>query len=1016
MSKAKDFQRATAKRIIEIYRSGQKRVLLSDEVGLGKTIIARTVVEMAKTLPGIEDDGIYRVVYVCSNQNIIQQNTRNLGIPKEDIMQMRESRLSMQHLILQERKIQQEARQNTGLPQQLIPLTPSTSFSITSGAGNGAERALIYAILKEMNEFIGKETRLSHLLKTIYMGQNSWNYYIEEYCSRVKKCGYPYIKSIIQQLRQNKVFQDYKKEIIDCLDGKREIPFSIINKLRIAFAQVSLKQLEADLVIMDEFQRFSGLLNTESESEESMIAHEFFTNEHPYILLLSATPYKPYTTLEELNEANYDEQYEDFLKLMQFLFKKEPTGKESFHTVWEDYSNKLSHISCDTFDALVISKQKAEDKMYNVICRTERFREGLVKTIPLEKMSITGDDILAYCQMEKLLQKAKTVLERRKSRGGNIGINPSYKIPIEYIKSAPYLLSFMQKYQEGKTVTTAFKGKNVPVVKNSRSQRLLLKGGQIYNYKQIEPANAKLAAIENMLFKNHAEYLIWVPASQPYYTIPKNNVFALNKDFSKVLVFSAWEMVPRMLAVMLSYESERRNVLGAYKDEGITYKTNKKIGMNRMQEEGGDLLEYPSSYLVNCYNPQDYFGQDIEIIIQQIENKIRTDIDLLGIPTINKTSAESLLALIRKLEGKEVELKNIPQRAAKILAYMAIASPAVCMLRLLRKTIKPIDAPTNYDIVNAGDIAGSIVNLFNRRENSAAVELSTPKELTYYEQVLFYCVMGNLQAVLDEYCHMIDEGHHAELIVEKINATFISATPYRIHTTDSYCKDHVSPMPMRRSFAFDYAKVVQDKSLKHNGTLQQAFNSPFRPFVLATTSIGQEGLDFHWYTRKIVHWNLPSNPVDLEQREGRINRYKCLAIRRNVAKFFGDRSFANKEKDIWENMFDEADKQWRKDSSTDYSEMVPYWCLPKEIIREQYDKLEYIERLVPLYPMSIDELRYKRLIEVLSLYRLTMGQPRQEELLQLLEGKVTEEQMHQLLFDLSPYNRLLKTIKQPLHE
>jgi len=36
-----------------------------------------------------------------------------------------------------------------------------------------------------------------------------------------------------------------------------------------------------------------------------------------------------------------------------------------------------------------------------------------------------------------------------------------------------------------------------------------------------------------------------------------------------------------------------------------------------------------------------------------------------------------------------------------------------------------------------------------------------------------------------------------------------------------------------------------------------------------TTSIGQEGLDFHYYCRKIVHWNLPSNPVDLEQREGR---------------------------------------------------------------------------------------------------------------------------------------------------
>lgn len=1006
MSKAKDFQQATAERIIEIFKSGQKRVLLSDEVGLGKTIMARTVVEMAKTLPGIKDDGVYRVVYVCSNQNIIQQNTRNLGIPKEDIMQMQDSRLSMQHLILQERKMQQEAKQGTDLPQQLIPLTPSTSFSITSGAGNGAERALIFAILKGMDEFIGKEKRLFWLLKTMYMGKDSWIGLVNNYCSRVNCCGETYKKQIRDLLHSNQTFIQNVNAIADFVnsDGK-EMPFWMINKLRIAFAQVCLNQLEPDLVIMDEFQRFSGLLNTSSDSEESMIAHEFFSNEHPYILLLSATPYKPFTTLEELNEENCDEQYEDFLKLMRFLFKEDRSGNESFHTIWEDYSNKLSHISGEAFDALIISKQKAEDKMYEVICRTERYSEGLIKTMPLEKMAITGDDILAYCQMQKLLQKAKKQLDRKRNAGHNLGINPSYNIPIEYVKSAPYLLSFMQKYQEGKTVEAAFKDKDIPVVKNSRVQRLLLKGSQVYSYKEIEPANAKLKALEDILFKNNAEQLLWVPASQPYYSIPEENVFAKNKDFSKVLVFSAWEMVPRMLAVMLSYESERKNIVGAYKNDGITYITPRKVGMNRMIEEGGDLLVYPSSYLAKCYDYKLHYGEKIEILIDVLQKRIQTDIDNLGLPTLNTTSAELLLMLIKRLEGKDIELRGIPQRAARTLAYMAVASPAVCMLRILNNSMKPDGADINYDSANARDVAESIVALFNRRENSAAVELSTPKDLKYYEQVLYYCVMGNLQSVLDEYCHMIDEGKHADLLVDKLNATFISATPYRIHTTDSYCKEGGKPMPMRRSFAFDYAKVVQDKNLKHNGTLQQAFNSPFRPFVLATTSVGQEGLDFHWYTRKIVHWNLPSNPVDMEQREGRINRYKCLAIRRNIAKFFGNHAFLDDNKDAWENMFDEADKQWRKESSSNYSEMVPYWCLPKEIIRRHSGELEYIERIVPLYPMSIDEMRYRHLIDVLSLYRLTMGQPRQEELLQLLEGKVTKEQMHELLFDLSPYNR-----------
>lgn len=37
-----------------------------------------------------------------------------------------------------------------------------------------------------------------------------------------------------------------------------------------------------------------------------------------------------------------------------------------------------------------------------------------------------------------------------------------------------------------------------------------------------------------------------------------------------------------------------------------------------------------------------------------------------------------------------------------------------------------------------------------------------------------------------------------------------------------------------------------------------------------------------------------------------------------------------------------------------------------------------------MYPMSKDEMNYERLIKILSLYRLTLGQARQEELLEYL--------------------------------
>ena len=49
MNGLKDFQRETVNRIDYLFRNGQSRVLVADEVGLGKTLIARgAIVKTAK--------------------------------------------------------------------------------------------------------------------------------------------------------------------------------------------------------------------------------------------------------------------------------------------------------------------------------------------------------------------------------------------------------------------------------------------------------------------------------------------------------------------------------------------------------------------------------------------------------------------------------------------------------------------------------------------------------------------------------------------------------------------------------------------------------------------------------------------------------------------------------------------------------------------------------------------------------------------------------------------------------
>ena len=92
-----------------------------------------------------------------------------------------------------------------------------------------------------------------------------------------------------------------------------------IGKLRVMFSKISLDKLEPDLVIMDEFQRFKYLINSDPESETGMLANKFFSSNNVRMLLLSATPYKMYSTLEEIDDSQVDEHYSEFLDVMSFL-------------------------------------------------------------------------------------------------------------------------------------------------------------------------------------------------------------------------------------------------------------------------------------------------------------------------------------------------------------------------------------------------------------------------------------------------------------------------------------------------------------------------------------------------------------------------------------------------------------------------------------------------------------------------------------------------------------------------
>ena len=159
MAQLKDFQCATVERIDELFRHGQNRVLLADEVGLGKTLIARGVIAKTAIIQHENNDDIFKIAYICSNQVIANQN-----IQKLDVFNIRpdgnssDARLSMQHLKIAEQEYLSKKNKSYA---QLIPLTPGTSFSMTNGGGTKEERALMYAVLKRIPALQGHLTKIN---------------------------------------------------------------------------------------------------------------------------------------------------------------------------------------------------------------------------------------------------------------------------------------------------------------------------------------------------------------------------------------------------------------------------------------------------------------------------------------------------------------------------------------------------------------------------------------------------------------------------------------------------------------------------------------------------------------------------------------------------------------------------------------------------------------------------------------------------------------------------------------
>jgi hypothetical protein len=252
--------------------------------------------------------------------------------------------------------------------------------------------------------------------------------------------------------------------------------------------------------------------------------------------------------------------------------------------------------------------------------------------------------------------------------------------------------------------------------------------------------------------------------------------------------------------------------------------------------------------------------------------------------------------------------------------------------------------------------------------------LSASKSTRYTGALREAMLKGGFEAVLDEQMALLGPLGDAKglAIIEQLGNCLLDRPSLVQFRRGKNGKLRVPVQAVTPFAGGEQRKAGKKKAGRlRSDTLRRAFNSPFWPHVLCTTSVGQEGLDFHQWCRRIVHWDLPSDPVDFEQREGRIARYASLAVRRSLGCLHGQEALARTTKNSpFAELLAVAGEQPSGPTG------LERWWLPEQDkpVSVSFD-----------WRFSLRSQRKEKMLEELLYYRLALGQPNPEAFMAMLK-------------------------------
>ena len=708
-----------------------------------------------------------------------------------------------------------------------------------------------------------------------------------------------------------------------------------------------LNEIKPQLVIWDEYHRYMGIFkehnipikNVKYTIYNSVVYYEQNSKEMK-TLFLSATPYKSNITgenektIENNGESVIREEklpsFQDFIKLCGLgiydnYFKAETLNKcvEDYKIAWYTFQGTPDE---EKWDDIKIAKNQLEQMYKKVFIRHERTslagEKEEYKYIfePFDRKGIPCEKIYSSAQLNDEY-KPVFIEQWKNSSILNSGCNLEAR---KWSSQMPYIMSFSEGYTKAGQVLCGLD-------KNINYKNLFLSDEKyIEQIKGLNNSNLQIHEIIKASARDEEMMqLLWIPPAVRYYSPGKNSIYEKYKDHSKLLIFAEQGCFQRGLPYLLS----------EYVDH---ISTDESKNDNAMSEISFDLKLTDSGNLESLKKLTDLGKEVYEQII--IEKKILT---LDGILEKYK----------EKYDQEEI--------------YAAIGAPAVCAKML------GIDDPEKIK-----QVEDSFNTYFSQESVKRKLcEWMKKKGIDDKIAILRYCCEGNLFSVMQEWFMSLD--NNIDKLIEQLEVLECDEKINAIIKDQS--NNNIEPKTVRFALRLTTDRCDNGNSGtgKKNGEddfrekVSQAFSSPFWPMILVTGRGAQESMDFHPYCNRIMHYTIPKGAVSIEQREGRINRYRSLLIKRRAAE-----RLENEQPRSINDIFIELEKNLCDNP------LYPNWSIPNK------DSRHHFEKIVAFWPYTEEAYEWMDMKAMLDNYRSVFGVPDDYESLSKIAsdaGKKLEE-------------------------